>query len=108
MRARALSLSLSLEFLPSDCTLSTGFFEIDTGLRISQVAEEGSYQYDFASLLESEFLMFSGYVVTRSDDFPAAQRVRGVCLFAFVHVCMCECVFACVCVFAWVHVWMWT
>ncbi|EGD72356.1 hypothetical protein PTSG_00376 [Salpingoeca rosetta] len=51
-----------------------GFFHTETGLRISDVAEEGTYQYDFASLLESEFQMYSGSVVTRSDDFPAAQQ----------------------------------
>ncbi|EGD73466.1 hypothetical protein PTSG_05169 [Salpingoeca rosetta] len=49
-------------------------FDIQRGVLFSSVATEDSYQYDFAVRLESDFTMYNGYLVTESEDFPAAQQ----------------------------------
>lgn len=52
----------------------SAFYQRETGLRLSDVTNEGSYQNDFATLLEDDFRMFSSYIITRSRDFPNAQQ----------------------------------
>eukprot|EP00055_Hartaetosiga_balthica_P016077 m.99840 g.99840 ORF g.99840 m.99840 type:complete len:1558 (+) comp9034_c2_seq1:60-4733(+) len=52
-----------------------GFFVTPTGLRLSQVANDGSFVYDFAVANEADFLMYDAQIITRTDNFPAAQSV---------------------------------
>eukprot|EP00056_Hartaetosiga_gracilis_P011142 m.166915 g.166915 ORF g.166915 m.166915 type:complete len:1584 (-) comp13457_c1_seq1:36-4787(-) len=48
--------------------------EVKRGTRISEIATKGGYLYDFASKLETDYTMFSGYLVTVSDEMPATQQ----------------------------------
>ena len=48
--------------------------EVETGVLFSSVALRGSYQHDFTVLLESDFQMYNGYLVTDTEDLPAAQE----------------------------------
>eukprot|EP00045_Choanoeca_perplexa_P015911 m.206891 g.206891 ORF g.206891 m.206891 type:complete len:1637 (+) comp17116_c0_seq1:125-5035(+) len=50
-----------------------GFYEVDKGLRISELAQDESALLEFSLVLEAEFQTFSATVVTESDDFPGAQ-----------------------------------
>jgi hypothetical protein len=54
-----------------------GFYNVEKGLRISSLAQEGSALLEFSLVLEAEFQTFSATVVSQSDDFPGAQAVRA-------------------------------
>lgn len=58
---------------PTPPSPSTGFTQVEIGLRLSDVSNSGSYQSDFAQTLEENFLMYSGVMMTVSNDFPGAQ-----------------------------------
>eukprot|EP00056_Hartaetosiga_gracilis_P008615 m.124314 g.124314 ORF g.124314 m.124314 type:complete len:1557 (+) comp12952_c0_seq3:165-4835(+) len=51
-----------------------GFFETDTGLRLSQVANENSFVYNFAIANEKDFLTYDAQIITQADNFPAVQE----------------------------------
>lgn len=64
-----------------------GFARTSAGLAVSDFTNVGSYQRDFALVLEREFTLYPGYlfVDTRAMSNPATQRVQLEAVAALMH-----------------------
>lgn len=55
-------------------TLYLGFWRVKHGLKLSDIALKGSYQHDFAVLIEQSYPQYDLYLVTENiQDYSAAQ-----------------------------------